>query len=109
MNPAHSEKDCNLTQNAKTLMEPHTQSRLSLTCRRVQMEKVTELYEDALDDKETTEIRAKENELKAFLLEEQLMADGENPVTRSAVRPTKFKWQKQLYATLLLSQNFMRL
>jgi chromosome segregation ATPase len=44
-------------------------------------EKIREMYEDALDEKEECEIRTKEHELKVFLLEEQLRADGQMPLT----------------------------
>lgn len=44
-------------------------------------EKMREMYEDALDEKEECEIKTKEHELKVFLLEEQLRADGQMPLT----------------------------
>jgi chromosome segregation ATPase len=73
------EQDCSLLE--KDLHGVKAQLRTQQTEYEAREEKIREMYEDALDEKEECEIRTKEHELKVFLLEEQLRADGQMPLT----------------------------
>jgi hypothetical protein len=73
------EQDC--SQLEKDLHGVKAQLRTQQLEYEAREEKIREMYEDALDEKEECEIRTKEHELKVFLLEEQLRADGQMPLT----------------------------